>query len=106
MVQGAAHLVGLEGAIQFLLEELNLEYGNVTLVSTRRDIVDWIQGKDKVGWESRFIRNKAKNFQMSFNEVKLKYLNEKEFLAKDRWLEMAKMEEERWVTILKLKYVY
>ncbi|MED6123618.1 hypothetical protein PIB30_050802 [Stylosanthes scabra] len=49
---GEAYLLGLESVVQFLLEDMNVYSGNmnINLVSNQKDIVDWIQAKDR--WET------------------------------------------------------
>ncbi|MED6167858.1 hypothetical protein PIB30_006829 [Stylosanthes scabra] len=50
--QGEAYLIGLESAVQFMLEDMNVDSGNINLVSNQKDIVDWIHGKVEANWES------------------------------------------------------
>ncbi|MED6131569.1 hypothetical protein PIB30_010889 [Stylosanthes scabra] len=96
-IQGASLIDGLESAIQFMLEDMNLDYWNATLISSRKDIVTWAQNNDKTCWDSRFIRNKTKNLKREFKEVKLMYQQETDFILKDKWIELAKDGDERWV---------
>ncbi|MED6135851.1 hypothetical protein PIB30_050512 [Stylosanthes scabra] len=82
--QGEAYLLGLESAIQFLLEDVNVEWECmcISLVSNPKDIVEWIRGSEETSWESRFLRNKTK---------------EKEFIkAKLQWEERAKANVGIW----------
>ncbi|MED6165726.1 hypothetical protein PIB30_102321, partial [Stylosanthes scabra] len=52
---GEVYLQGLELAVQFLLEILNIENENMILVSNRKDIVEWLSGKEEAGWETRVV---------------------------------------------------
>ncbi|MED6208172.1 hypothetical protein PIB30_042625 [Stylosanthes scabra] len=38
---GEAYLAGIESAVQFLLEDMNMRIEDIALVSHRKDIVDW-----------------------------------------------------------------
>ncbi|MED6145600.1 hypothetical protein PIB30_026716 [Stylosanthes scabra] len=79
---GEALLFGFECAIQFIIEDMNLDYRTIVLISDRADIVDWFHSKEKASWELRFLRNKTKNLQQNFNEVKLIHKHTKEFIYK------------------------
>ncbi|MED6182377.1 hypothetical protein PIB30_027874 [Stylosanthes scabra] len=56
-----AYLIGLENGVQFLLEEMNMQNENIILVSNRKDLVDWIKGKEEANWGIAFLRNKTRN---------------------------------------------
>ncbi|MED6185367.1 hypothetical protein PIB30_056397 [Stylosanthes scabra] len=43
--EGEANIYGLECALQFMLEELNERSENLLLISNRKDVVIWINGK-------------------------------------------------------------
>ncbi|MED6180740.1 hypothetical protein PIB30_013118 [Stylosanthes scabra] len=94
---GDLHLKGPENAIQFLLEEANLDNEDIKIVSIRRDIVDWINGKDDTCWDQRFLRNKTKNMSKIFVGVEVVHKEVKEFKVREQWEEHAKSKAGRWV---------
>ncbi|MED6126036.1 hypothetical protein PIB30_074489 [Stylosanthes scabra] len=69
----------LRNALQFLLEDMNVDGECISLVSSRRDIMDWINDKEKTSWDSRFLRNKAMNKNQVFKGVEVIFRQEKEF---------------------------
>ncbi|MED6175638.1 hypothetical protein PIB30_080276 [Stylosanthes scabra] len=50
---GEAQLNGLEVIVQFLLEELNIRNGDVSLISSCKNVVDWVNGEKSTSWENR-----------------------------------------------------
>ncbi|MED6225470.1 hypothetical protein PIB30_094039, partial [Stylosanthes scabra] len=54
-----AILQGLEDFGQFLLEEMNARENDITIVCSRKDIVNCINGKEATNWESGCIQIKA-----------------------------------------------
>ncbi|MED6144513.1 hypothetical protein PIB30_016360 [Stylosanthes scabra] len=76
--EGEAHLKGMECALQFMMEDMNLRGECLAFASNKIDIVEWIQGKKETGWESRFLRNRAnkmKQYEMDTLGVITNYGN-------------------------------
>ncbi|MED6160796.1 hypothetical protein PIB30_054629 [Stylosanthes scabra] len=64
--QGDAYVQGLELTAQFMLETLNIGNKEIVIISDRKDIVEWLHGKQNTEWESRFLRNKTFNLRQVF----------------------------------------
>ncbi|MED6184042.1 hypothetical protein PIB30_043546 [Stylosanthes scabra] len=47
--------------MQFMLEELNANEEDITVVIDRKDIVGWLKNIEDTNWQLRFLRNKVKN---------------------------------------------
>ncbi|MED6111423.1 hypothetical protein PIB30_052165 [Stylosanthes scabra] len=97
--QGEAYLAGIKSAVQFLLEDMNMKIESIILVSNRKDIIDWVRGKETTCWDTRFLRNKSMNLKEMLLEVQLLFKNDKEFGAKSRWEELAKDSTSREIRI-------
>ncbi|MED6144066.1 hypothetical protein PIB30_012153 [Stylosanthes scabra] len=95
--KGEATIYGLECALQFMLEELNDRSENLVLISNRKDVVNWINGKQDTGWDHIFLRNKVTNKRQVFDEVKVMFKQDNEFIAKGQWEELAKDNLGRWI---------
>ncbi|MED6181678.1 hypothetical protein PIB30_021608 [Stylosanthes scabra] len=70
---GEAYLQGLENAVQFLLEDVNVDNESINLISNRLDIVDWLKGNKNTTWQNRFLRNKTYANVMIFKGVGINY---------------------------------
>ncbi|MED6198287.1 hypothetical protein PIB30_064767 [Stylosanthes scabra] len=89
-----AYLQGLESAIQFLIEDANVDNECITLISNKKDLVDWINGNENT-WDNRFLRNKACEKRQVFKGVEILYKQNNEFKATSQWEELAKSGENR-----------
>ncbi|MED6195504.1 hypothetical protein PIB30_038450 [Stylosanthes scabra] len=95
--QGEVHLMGLECAVQFILEELNERSDNIQLISSRNGIVKWINGSHDTDWENRFLRNKVASRRHVFDEFQLVYKLDKKFKALTIWEDLGMNNGQRWI---------
>ncbi|MED6219977.1 hypothetical protein PIB30_040770 [Stylosanthes scabra] len=79
-----AYLQGLEIALQFLIEDLNDNYGSTRVISYRRDIVNWVNGCELTSWENKFLRNKVWSKRWLFDGVQLIYKQDSDYIG-GRW---------------------
>ncbi|MED6154161.1 hypothetical protein PIB30_109492, partial [Stylosanthes scabra] len=91
------YLQGLEITVQFLLEDLLDRDGKTILISSRKNMVDWINGNQNTSCENRFMRNKFWTKRQVFNEVLVTFKQSNDFKAKDQWEDIAKHNKERWI---------
>ncbi|MED6133294.1 hypothetical protein PIB30_027053 [Stylosanthes scabra] len=82
--EGEAYLIGLEDALQFLLEEINATHEEFTIVGYHKDILLWLKGETNTSWEKRFFRNRSKSKSDIFQSVNLCFKQVNQFKgAKD-----------------------
>ncbi|MED6186870.1 hypothetical protein PIB30_070793 [Stylosanthes scabra] len=92
-----AYIKGLEVTIKFLIEEVNVCNDNIVLVSDRKHIVEWVNGKEETSWEMRFLKNRIRNMGKVFTGVHVLFKHGKEFKARATWEELAKHASDRWI---------
>ncbi|MED6133755.1 hypothetical protein PIB30_031071 [Stylosanthes scabra] len=93
---GEAALVGLEGALQFILEEVNLTFEEVMMICDNKEMIGWINGEKKTSWQRRFLRNRILNFTIDFGYFDFEFVFEKDYRVRKQWTEFAHNGREDW----------
>ncbi|MED6108753.1 hypothetical protein PIB30_027163, partial [Stylosanthes scabra] len=79
---GEAYLDGLVITVQFLIEDLNDNSGDIRLISNRKDMVNWVNGCEATCWDNRFLRNRVWNRRWLFEGIQVVYKQDSEFMGK------------------------
>ncbi|MED6192006.1 hypothetical protein PIB30_006152 [Stylosanthes scabra] len=75
----------LKEVIQFLLEEAGVKEEDLTIIIEDKSIVNWLNGENKTGWETRNLRNKASAARHLVKNMKVIHLSRNNLLEFASW---------------------
>ncbi|MED6210565.1 hypothetical protein PIB30_065282 [Stylosanthes scabra] len=82
-----AKIEGINVMVQFCFEEVCVKKEKLSIVVDDNKLVGWIQGKEEVPWELRFIRNKARGIKDLFLNIKLSCRENGKFNSIRGWID-------------------